>query len=191
VAKADALYVAHTKPFFIDETALGTDEDPHGRLLGATELKVLARDGDRINVRLDGWQMTASDRVFYALQGQRIMQAVLGETAIAQVHRGEPMLDPDTGQEWVEASLDLWIDDSGVSTDLSALWNYSAEAFNTSCGTCHALPEADHYLANQWIGNLNAMRRFTSLDDDQYRLMLAYLQNHAKDVAPDQMEAAQ
>ena len=28
------------------------------------------------------------------------------------------------------------------------------------------------------------MKRFTSLDDDQYRLLLAYLQYHAKDSVP-------
>jgi mono/diheme cytochrome c family protein len=181
IAEAGKLYVAHTKPFFVKQASIGTTADEDGFLLGAAELAVVSRDDGKIKVRLDGWQMTGADTVFYAEQGHRILQAVLSTAAIAEVSRQEPMVDPDTGQEWVQSSVEFWIDGEKMSSDLSALWDYSADMFNASCGTCHALPEKDHYLANQWIGNLNSMRRFTSLGDDQYRLLLAYLQNHAKD----------
>ena len=32
------------------------------------------------------------------------------------------------------------------------------------------------------IGTIGAMRRYTSLTDDQYRLLLGYVQNHARDM---------
>jgi hypothetical protein len=50
------------------------------------------------------------------------------------------------------------------------------------CAACHVLPQKKHFTANQWIGTLKAMKRFTSFTDDQYRLILAYLQNHSKDL---------
>lgn len=184
IAAADTLYVAHAKSFYVSEDDLGTSAEEDGKFLGAAELAVLARDGDKIKVRLDGWQMSGADPVFFAEQGHRIMQAVLGDEAIATVEKQKTVVDPDTGQEWAEASLEVWIDSKGMTTELPELWQYSAEIFNSSCATCHALPAADHFLANQWIGNLNAMKRFTSLTDDQYRLLLAYLQNHSKDVGP-------
>jgi trimethylamine-N-oxide reductase cytochrome c-type subunit TorC len=37
-------------------------------------------------------------------------------------------------------------------------------------------------LANQWIGTLNAMKRFITLDDEQYRFLLKYLQLHGSDM---------
>ncbi|KAB2532939.1 cytochrome C [Salipiger aestuarii] len=181
IEAAETVYVAHTKTFFIDKAAVGT-ADGDGKLLGATELAVVDREDGRLKVRLDGWQMPEAERVFYAEQGHRILQAILGDASIEQVSRQESMVDPDTQQEWARSSLEVWIDDKDMSTELSALWDYSADLYNASCGTCHALPVKDHYLANQWIGNLNSMRRFTSLGDDQYRLLLAYLQNHSKDV---------
>jgi mono/diheme cytochrome c family protein len=182
IASAETLYVAHAKPFYVDESSVGAPDGEDGKFLGAAELSVVARDGDKIKVRLDGWQMGGADPVIFSEQGHRIVQAVLGDAAIAAVERQAPIVDPDTGQEWSESSLEVWVESEGMTTELQELWAYSADIYNSSCSTCHALPETDHFLANQWIGNLNAMKRFTSLTDDQYRLLLAYLQNHSKDV---------
>ena len=53
--------------------------------------------------------------------------------------------------------------------------------YNASCGLCHSLPPTGNYLANQWIGNLNAMKRNISLDDEQYRFLQKYVQLNAQD----------
>lgn len=71
-----------------------------------------------------------------------------------------------------------------MSGDLQSLWRHGEETFHASCATCHALPHPEDFLANQWIGTLGAMKRFTSLDDAEYRLLLTWLQNHSKDVNP-------
>ena len=62
------------------------------------------------------------------------------------------------------------------------MWAYSQDVFQKACSACHVLPQKGHFTANQWIGTLKSMRRFTTMDDDQYRLILAYLQNHSKDL---------
>ena len=59
--------------------------------------------------------------------------------------------------------------------------NYGAEMYNASCGLCHSLPPTENYLANQWIGNLNAMKRNITLDDEQYRFLQKYVQLNAQD----------
>lgn len=179
LAKVETAYVTNTKNFYMASEMSG---DPDGKLLGATKLTIVERDGDKLKVRLDGWQLAGADTVFYALQSQRIMQAVLDKTAVAGIEHKEAVTDQETQQTWYPSSLTVWVDDKGLNTALEPLWAYSQDTFNSSCGTCHTLPESDHYLANQWIGNLNAMKRYTSLTDDQYRLLLAYLQNHSKDV---------
>ncbi|WP_315973326.1 c-type cytochrome [Bartonella sp. HY406] len=179
VAQADILYTVNTKPFYLDENGNG-DED--GKLLATAKLTVVDRKGDKIKVRLDGWQMDGAPSVVYALKGQRIMYAVLGDKAIAAYSRGAADIDAETNQTWYPVNLELWTTNQGLNTSLSNMWAYSSDMFNSSCGVCHALPQADHLLANQWIGNLNAMKRYTSLTPDQYRLLLGYLQNHSKDV---------
>ena len=184
LADAKVVHVVTTKPLFLDPGRIGTAGAEDGKLLGGARLAVLARDGDRIQVRLDGWQAVGAEQVFYAERGQRILLAVLGDAAMAAVSREAPVDDPATGQAWAQASLTGWIDGQGLHADLPALWGYAGDLFNASCATCHSLPHPDRYLANQWIGNLNAMKRFTSLGDDQYRLLLAYLQNHSRDVGP-------
>ncbi|WP_246100368.1 c-type cytochrome [Cereibacter sediminicola] len=184
LAEAADVHVVTTKPLFLDPTGVGTEGAEDGKLLGGARLEVLAREGDRMQVRLDGWQAVGAEQVVYAERGQRILLAVLGDAAMAAVSRKAPEEDPGTGQPWARASLTAWVDGQGLHADLPALWGYAGDLFNSSCATCHSLPHTDRYLANQWIGNLNAMKRFTSLNDEQYRLLLAYLQNHSRDVGP-------
>jgi mono/diheme cytochrome c family protein len=176
------IYVVGTKAFYLDEQAVGSGTDPAGKLLAATKLQVVGRDGEKLHVRLEGWQLEGTDSIIYQAQGQRIMQAILGANAIATLKRTASKTDADTGQTWHSVNLDGWIDAQGLNTQLPNLWQYSSALFNSTCSVCHVLPQSDHFLANQWIGTLKAMQRFTSLNDDQYRLLLAYLQNHSKDV---------
>lgn len=185
IATSDEVYIVHTKPFYLDKSKIGVQGAEDGKFLGAAKLDVINRAGNLIEVRLNGWQLAGAHSVFYAEHGQRIMQAILGDAAIAQVKRGQIVVDPGTQQEWAQSDLTAWIDTEGLNTELPALWSYSSDLFNTACSTCHVLPQSHHFLANQWIGNLNAMKRFTSLTDDQYRLLLAYLQNHSKDVGAE------
>ena len=65
--------------------------------------------------------------------------------------------------------------------DAAAVSAFGAEMYNASCGLCHAAPQTGHYLANQWIGNLNAMKRFVALDDEQFRFLQKWVQLNASD----------
>ena len=181
MAQASVLYVVATKPFTL-ERAAGAASGGDGRLLAMTKLAVVARDGDSLQVRIDGWQQAGSESALYALQGQRILQALLSPAAVAKVSRASTAHDADTNLDWYFGSLTVWISKDALSTDLAPLQHYASELHAASCATCHALQPAQTYLANQWVGNLAAMKRFTSLDDGQYRLLLAYLQYHSKDV---------
>lgn len=180
LASGDAFYVVSPTPFTLEQAVSGTAED--GKLLGATRLAVLSREGGRMQVRVDGWQLEGSESALYALQGQRILQAVLSPEAIAKVKRMTSVQDEHTGQQWHQVSLTVWIAQKGLSADLTQLWRHADETYRASCATCHALPHSQDFLANQWIGTLGAMKRYTSLDDAEYRLLLSWLQYHSKDV---------
>jgi len=182
LAQANTLYTVATKPFFLDRKAASPTGAGDGKLLPAAKLAVVARDGDWLQVRVDGWQQDGSPAALDALKGQRILVAALDPTAVAKVKRGPGIEDAATKLKWFEASLTVWISSEGLNPDIAKIWTYSSNLYASSCGACHAPHSADSYLANQWIGSLKAMKRFTSLDDGQYRLLQTYLQFHSKDV---------
>jgi mono/diheme cytochrome c family protein len=183
LASATTLYVVTTKPFSLDRAQAGAKGAEDGKLLASTKLTVLARDGDMVQARVDGWQQEGSDSALYALKGQRILDAVLSPAAVAKLVRGKPVHDADTNLNWNQTSLTVWTQQSGLNADLTQLWQYGGDLYGASCATCHTLQPTNNFLTNQWIGTLGAMKRYTSLEDDQYRLLLAYLQYHSKDSA--------
>ncbi|NLH83508.1 MAG: cytochrome C [Phyllobacteriaceae bacterium] len=152
-----------------------------GRLLAPTPVEVLAKDGGFLKVKIAGWQQEGAERILYALQGKRIFVAALGAGALDKVEHGATVTDPDTAQKWTEASLTAWISASLLTKATADVESLGSEMFNASCGLCHAAPQTGHYLANQWIGNLNAMKRFVALDDEQFRFLQKWVQLHAQD----------
>ena len=175
------LYAVSTKPFFLGRPDGGGGQGD-ARLLPAAKLETVARQPGLLQVRVEGWQQEGSPAAIYALEGQRILVAALTPAAVAKVIRERTVLDPATKITWYQVSLTGWISDADLTPDIQKVWDYGSALYGTSCGTCHAPHPADGYLANQWIGNLKAMKRFTALDDGQYRLLQAYLQFHSKDV---------
>lgn len=182
VAGAATLYVVKTKPVFDDAAAVGQANQSHGKLLAATALRVRKHEGNAYEVELDGWQAPGVTSVVYAQNGKRIMSAVLDEAAVARIERGAPVADNDTGAKWAPVRIALWVDGHDLNTNVAHLWDYSSALLNNTCATCHSKPEPQQFTANQWIGTIGAMRRYTSLNEDQYRLLLGYVQNHAKDM---------
>jgi trimethylamine-N-oxide reductase cytochrome c-type subunit TorC len=152
-----------------------------GRLLAPTPVEVVGRDGDFVRVKLAGWQQEGAERVLYAAQGKRIFVASLSAGAAAKVEPGQVVVDADTGQKWTEAGLTVWTKADLLSMEPAKVESFGSEMFNASCGVCHAAPQTGHYLANQWIGNLNAMKRFVALDDEQFRFLQKWVQLHASD----------
>jgi mono/diheme cytochrome c family protein len=181
-AQANVEYVVTTKSLYIDATSAAAKGVAVGKVLASTRLDVLGRSAGLIHVRIDGWQQDGSDRALYALRGQRIVEAVLTPAAIARVARTRSVRDPLSNLDWHRASLTAWVDAEGLNGGLQALWAYGSGLYGETCAACHALPAPGGYLANQWVGVLGGMKRYAALDDDPYRLLLAYLQYHSKDV---------
>ena len=183
--KGDVVFSFRTGALFMDapNTAEAHDAPGDGKLLAATQATVQEQRGDWVLLKIEGWQQQGAERVIYALKGQRILNAALGETLVVKVSTGKPLEDSETGLVWSQVALQAWAAKADLTTDQTALWAYGSELYNSSCGTCHSLPPKDHSLANQVTGTLNAMKRFISLDDEQYRFLMKYLQFNAKDTA--------
>lgn len=174
--------VVASKNVWLEESGIGGSTPEQGKLLGGALVQAAKRDGDKLQLVLKGWQMVDAPSVVYQAKGHRVMTAVLSDAAAASVQRGTPETVADTGQSWVPAEITFWSNVADLNTNRQALWDYSRNTYQKTCAACHVLPQQTHFTANQWIGTLKAMKRFTSFTDDQYRLILAYLQNHSKDL---------
>lgn len=176
----DTVYTIVTMPFHLAKPG-NEAGDGDGKILPPTPLKVIGRDGSWLEVEVTGWRQEGAERMIYALQGKRIFVAALGPDAIDKVVAGKTVLDPDTDQNWSEATLTAWVKNEGIVGDQDKVLAYGAEMYGTGCGLCHTLTPTDHYLANQWIGTLNAMKRFVNFTDEEYRFLQKYVQLHASD----------
>ena len=120
--------------------------------------------------------------MIYEEQGKRIFSAALGKNIRGDVQRSETMIDPDTEQTWHKVSLECWVKAKDMVNDRERLWTYGSEMLTSACSTCHSATPASHFKANQWIGNLKAMKHNISLSKEEYRFFLKYLQMHASDM---------
>ena len=66
-----------------------------------------------------------------------------------------------------------------VTPDAAALDRYGAEMYEASCALCHKAVRPEAFTVNQWIGKMNAMKRFVPLDENEYALLLSYVQRLA------------
>jgi len=174
-------YTAATVPLFLgaDEAAKGGAGE--GSLLPASQVEVIARSGAVAEVKITGWQQQGVERAVYALLGQRILTAVLTPAAIARLQMGAARTDAATGLVWHTVTLSAWVSSGTLMNDQAQLWSDAARVYASSCGTCHTPPSPAAYTANQWPGTAGAMQPRTALTGDQYRLVVKYLQFHAKD----------
>jgi trimethylamine-N-oxide reductase cytochrome c-type subunit TorC len=164
--------------------AAASDATAGGTLLPGSTVTVTAVRGTTLQISLAGWQQNQVPRAVYALRGQRILTAALTPAAIAQLQLGPDATDPDTAIVWRKVTLVAWIAADGMVAGQQALWDGVADIYAAACGSCHGLSPPAAYTANQWIGTANAMRQSVALDDDQYRLLVKYLQLNARDTAP-------
>lgn len=178
---ADQLTAIAVKSLYVAEDAAKQETQAAGRLLAPTKVDVLERSGDVLKIRISGWQQDQVDRIIYELQGQRIFSAALSNEASEKIKRLETVVDPDTELTWHRVELDVWTDKSLLVEDTKPVWEYAKELYSGSCSTCHSVHSPAHSLANQWIGTMKAMERFITLDKDEYRFLLKYLQLNARD----------
>lgn len=112
--------------------------------------------------------------------GQPIVQAVLAAGAAGAVKQGPAKPAGGSDATWQSVTLTAWVPDKALSHDPQKVWTDAATLFKSTCSSCHALPAPDSRTARQWVGMVKAMRPKTTLTQDQYRLVLKYLQTHAK-----------
>ncbi len=175
--KGQVVYTLSVKPLFLKSNG----KKKAGKILPVTRLTILQEKGDKLQVRIDGWQQDGVAPLIYAQQGKRIFSTALGKMALSEVKIDRTMLDTDTDLTWHEVTFICWVTKNDLIFDREKLWEYGAEMHSACCSACHSATPANHFLANQWMGTLKTMSRNTNLDKGEYRFLLKYLQFHAKD----------
>lgn len=160
------------------------EAEVEGTLAAGHPVKVLAIQGDFVKVLVAGWLRQDTPLILYARQGKRITMAALTQSAQARLRTGTLVEDVDSGQNWSEANLEAWLPGGALTGDAQPLWAYAERVYQDNCTLCHARRSPQAYSANDWIGQINSMRRLTPLTDAESAVLLAYLQNHAKDTQP-------
>lgn len=181
--QADTTYYnISTTPLFLDKANLS--EKGEGRVITMAPVKVLAVDDDinLMEVEITGWQPDNVGHVIYAAKGKRIIKALIGKPNADKIEKLGSEIDEDTEQNWNQVSLKAWVKPDNFIADAALLNNYGDELNHANCSSCHAIRTADHYLANRWPGILKSMKRFVSMDDEQYDSLQMYLQYNAKDM---------
>lgn len=176
-------FIAHSidiKPIY----AAKGDKEASGSLLPASAVKVLKRDGDWLQIEITGWTESAGrQRVLTQFPGKRIFVASIRGDVQQQVKTLEKTTVADTNTEWSKLQATAWMKKGDMVNDIKPIWAYADSLYNGTCNQCHGAPEISHFDANGWIGTLNGMIGFTSLDKREERTLLKYLQMNASDTA--------
>lgn len=174
------LYSISTQPFTLQPGVAPSA----GTLFPATGLKLLQREKNLMQVALSGWQQDGVPGVIYAAPGKRIISAIVAEESLPHIITLGSQPDRQTGMQWHQVQLNLWVSAGALIGDRQKIWQYAAGLMTANCTGCHGLTPLDHYTANQWIGVIKGMAPRTSLDQEQLRLLTQYVQQHASDMAP-------
>lgn len=185
---------AHARPPMIGATAWALAPQPlrpdpaaaaaEGELAAGMAVRVLEVADGQARVALAGWRRDGDEGRLYTRPGKRMLLASLNETALPRVTNGKAQEDPDTGLTWTQAQLDAWVPASSLTEDGNALWAVAERMADDTCTLCHTRKTAGAYVANDWLGHMNSMKRLTPLTEAEASLLLAYHQAHAKDSAP-------
>ncbi|MRI32790.1 pentaheme c-type cytochrome TorC [Endozoicomonas sp. OPT23] len=177
-AKAETLYSLTEIKLF--KKADGKKEA--GKLLPATEVKVLERKGDMLLIEIQGWkQKKGRGRVLNQEAGKRIYSATLKGSFARKVEVLETTTIGDQKKEWQKVSAKAWAKNTNFLTSIEPIWSYTDELYQATCTQCHGAPDIGHFNSTEWIAQLKGMMSFADLDKREERTLLKYLQNHAAD----------
>ncbi|MGA4619580.1 pentaheme c-type cytochrome TorC [Citrobacter meridianamericanus] len=153
-------------------------------LFPATEVKVLQKEGNNLQLEVTGWRESKGrGRVITQYMGKRVFSAVLDDALMANVNVLQTQVDPDSHQQWQQVSVTAWTSAQDFINTLDPIWEYSDQILQSTCSACHSTPPTTRYTANGWIAGLKAMSTYYRLNPVEERTLLKYLQTHASDVS--------
>ncbi len=174
----------HSQPLYVKTiSSAQTTKGGEVRLMPYATLTEWKTDEGKTTATLKGWQQVSAESIVYMALGKRIILALLEEEAREQLTITKTIQDEVTDSEWKEVMLNITVPQDKLTADLVGLNQLGNRLNQTHCSGCHAVIEADHYTANQWIGVVNSMKDRTALTAEEVRALTIYLQRNSKDIS--------
>lgn len=151
-----------------------------GKLLPTAEVEVLQKDGDRVKVRISGYQ-EGDKPALYFVAGKRILNAGFDSKAGVVFNKTQETKNID-GKDYTLVQTEAWMESKYLTKDLKPLLAKGKEMFEQNCSMCHALHRTDEFTANQWPSMFKSMAGRTAIEKKDYQLVIQYLQKNAKDM---------
>lgn len=168
-------YASHVKPLF----ATSSSKKVIGKLLPTVGVKVLKKEGNRVLVRISGFQ-DGNKPAIYFLAGKRILNAGFEQrSGVEFVKVGEQAVGEKI---YNQVEVEVWTQEDGLLADLNSLYAKASDLFSQNCSMCHSLHSLKEFNSNQWPSIFKSMAGRTGIDKNDYQLVIEYLQKHAKDM---------
>lgn len=150
-----------------------------GQLTPGTPLRIVSGGEATTQVEVQGWSVKGAESVVITAPGQRIVLLTLNNQGRAG-RKSLKQTKDSAGNQWDQVSVTGWVKSSSLVADLDQVWKAGRQLFEQTCSSCHALHPTTEFGANEWPGVLQSMKENVALTNEQYALILRYVQAHAK-----------
>ncbi len=145
-----------------------------GSVLPGTAVNVVGESGTATHVVIHGW--VANDVGAVVLQDPKqhvtLLTGFTGHSAAADTQA--------VGSTTYRAvTVDGWVATSTLVNEVETSWKHADDLLKQSCASCHALPEANAYSADQWPAIMKTQADNAGLDPNDTALLIAYLQRQS------------
>lgn len=151
-----------------------------GRLLPTAEVKIIAEQGDKVEIEISGWIEDGVPSAVYFVPNRRILVAGINKST--KYDFTELDSAQDGGKKWIQIKAKFLTEKDGFSDDVDLLYKSAEEMYATNCAICHKLHDKKEFSANQWPSIINSMLSRTAISKEESYLLIQYLQKNAKDM---------
>ena len=143
-----------------------------GELIVASEVKILASNGEMNHVEFIGYMPEGSPVVYE--QAGVLKSGYETEDTSSLPIIGKKVDEYDT--EWLEVSVKGYVKASALSTKKSDILNASKKLFESKCSMCHDLHHKAEFTPNVWPSILENMAAQAGLTKNETSRIEKYLQ---------------
>lgn len=145
-----------------------------GKIFPTTPFEIVSKEGDKLTVKITGWQVNGQAQLLYFSEGKKINAAVFAKDASSKVEKLESkMIDDAT---WEKVSITTMIAEGEFENSVDALTKKASDLFKNNCSVCHPAPDIDHFNPSQWPSVAEEMGSRTSLSKEEIALLTQFLQ---------------
>lgn len=181
--------VAFGQTAYIDWGGAQLLTEPGGDVLGTvavtSPVEVLEQGDGHSHIRFEGFVNPAgsSPAAVYTNPNDSIVMFIASDSSALPV--------PTGATDWTPVTLEGWVEDGQLVTELAGLFETAAERYRRYCSQCHvgyAGPVEDlirRLKPHEWPSIANRMRMGLRISDEDFDLVLHWLQTSSQEAWRD------